>query len=391
MLGHTYTVETLAQDLPFDKLIWENFERLCLRVVESESTVEQCYEYGTRGQDQHGIDLLARNRNNGSVLVYQCKKVKSFGPAGIEDAVTTFLQKSWAAIAATFVLCTSNDLRTTECANEINVQEKRLLEYEIGFEVWNATRLSGKLKSLPDIVYDFFGPAWLFTFCGSGHENLISKRLPPQKVERYRSRLAIFYRNIFEQNDPGIPTLASPVAPRIGLADRFVLPHLINNETVLSPNSRSKPNAFDLPAYDSDESDLRRRTISSPAETKESREVCFPVDEWLSNGKRALIIGSAGSGKTTLLRYVLLYLLSSEPTLPAVAERLGRNLPIWIPFAYWTHTLQRQPEASIVDVLRGWFHSWGEDQLFLLVQEAIDDERLLLIVDGRDVPNPAME
>lgn len=377
-------VETLAQDLPFDKLTWENFERLCLRVVESKSTIEQCHEYGTRGQDQHGIDLLARNRVDGNTSVYQCKKVEAFGPASIKSAVTEFLEGSWVGTAATFVLCTSKDLRTTQCADEINLQEKRLLEYRTGFEVWSGTRLSGKLKDLPRLVYDFFGRAWLVAFCGREQESLISNLLPPQKVERYRSRLATFYRNIFEQNDPGIPTLASPVAPRIGLADRFVLPHLINNETVLSPNSRSKPNAFDLPAYDSDESDSRRRTLSSQAETEESREVRFPVDEWLGTGKRALIIGSAGSGKTTLLRFVLLDLLSSEPTLPAVAEQLGRNLPVWIPFAYWTHTLQRQPEASIVDVLRGWFHSWGEDQLFLLVQEAIDDERLLLIVDGLD-------
>lgn len=42
-----------------------NFERLCLRVAESEPTIEQYYEYGTRGQDQHGIDLLTRNRNDG--------------------------------------------------------------------------------------------------------------------------------------------------------------------------------------------------------------------------------------------------------------------------------------------------------------------------------------
>lgn len=377
-------VETLVQDLPFDKLTWENFERLCLRVVESESTIEQCHEYGTRGQDQHGIDLLARNRIDGSISVYQCKRVQTFGPAHIEAAVTKFLQESWAGTATNFVLCTSNDLRTIECADEINLQEKRLLEYKTGFEVWNATRLSGKLKRLPELVYDFFGPAWLSAFCGPKHGSLVSKRLSPQKVEQYRSRLATFYRNIFEQNDPGIPTLASPVSPRISLSERFVVPHLVNNETILSSNSRSKPNVFDLATDLSDESNRRQETLSSPAETKESREVRFRVDDWISTSKHALIVGVAGSGKTTLLRFVLLDLLSPEPTLPAVAKHLGQNLPIWIPFAYWTHTLRREPGASILDVLQGWFHSWGEDQLFSLVQEAIDDERLLLIVDGLD-------
>lgn len=377
-------VETLAQYLPLGELTWENFERLCLRVVESESTIEQCYEYGTRGQDQHGIDLLARNRVGGNVSVYQCKKVKTFGPASIKAAVTKFLQEPWAGTAGKFVLCTSNDLRTTDCVNEISLQEQRLLEYKTGFEVWNTVRLSGKLKKLPDLVYDFFGAAWLLAFCGREYESVVSKRLSPQKVEQYRSRLGIFYRNIFEQNDPGIPTLAGPVAPRIDLAERFVLPHLANNETVLASNSRSKTNDFDLSADNSDESGQKQNIPSSLADTKETRETRFPVDDWVSTARRALIIGIAGSGKTTLLRYMLLDLLSSEPKLPAIAGQLGRNLPIWIPFAYWTHTLQRQPGASIVDVLRGWFHSWGEDQLFLLVQEAIDDERLLLIVDGLD-------
>jgi hypothetical protein len=51
-------VETLEQNLPLGKLSWENFERLCLRIVESASTIEQCYEYGTRGQNQQASILL---------------------------------------------------------------------------------------------------------------------------------------------------------------------------------------------------------------------------------------------------------------------------------------------------------------------------------------------
>jgi NACHT domain len=377
-------VETLAQDLPFDKLTWENFERLCLRIVESESSIEQCFEYGTRGQEQHGIDLLARDRNDGITSVYQCKKVKNFGPASIEAAVTTFLKGPWASSATTFVLCTSNDLRTTDCADEINLQEKRLLDYRTGFEVWNTTRLSGKLKKLPELVYDFFGPAWLVAFCGPEHQHLFSTRLSPHKVEQYRIRLLNFYRTIFEQNDPGIPTLASPVAPRISLAQRFVLPDLVNNETLLSPDMRSRPNSFDLVTTDEDEPVSRHTTRSADADIKESREVRFSVDEWVSNNKRSIVIGAAGCGKTTLLRFILLDLLSSEPALASTAEQLGRQLPIWIPFAYWTNTLHKQQGASLVDVLRGWFHSWGEDDLFLLVEEAIVDERLFLIVDGLD-------
>jgi hypothetical protein len=88
--------------------------------------------------------------------------------------------------------------------------------------------------------------AWLVAFCGEEYTTFASRRLSPQKVEQYRKRLAIFYRTSFEQNDPGIPTLAGRVAPRIALSDRFVLPHAIDHETVLSSDARSKPNPFDL-------------------------------------------------------------------------------------------------------------------------------------------------
>lgn len=319
-------VETLEQDLPLDKLAWENFERLCLRIVESESTIEQCFEYGTRGQDQHGIDLLARNRDDASISVYQCKKVKQFGPANIRDAVTKFLEGSWLATATTFVLCTSNDLRTTDCVDEINLQQKRLLEYKTAFVVWNSTELSRKLKKLPELVYDFFGPTWLVAFCGASYQDFFPKRLSPQKVQQYRSRLITFYRNIFEQNDPGIPTLTGPVAPRINLTQRYVLPDLINDETLLSSDQRSKPNAFDL-AIEDDDRFGSRRLHPSQAETKESREVRISVDDWISASKRSLIVGAAGSGKTALLRHILLDLLSAEPTLPAIAEQHGRDFP----------------------------------------------------------------
>src|ERR1039458_7805608 len=77
-------------------------------------------------------------------------------------------------------------------------------------------------------------------------------------------------------------------------------------------NIMSRTHGFNLRhATDlSDGSDRRQEMFSSPAETKESRDVRFRVDDWISTSKRALIVGVAGSGKTTLLRYILLDLLS---------------------------------------------------------------------------------
>src|SRR6186997_122867 len=69
-------VETRKQELPFDQLAWEDFERLCLRLARKEAGVEHCQLYGTRGQDQGGIDLYARQISGRKYRVYQCKREK---------------------------------------------------------------------------------------------------------------------------------------------------------------------------------------------------------------------------------------------------------------------------------------------------------------------------
>jgi hypothetical protein len=56
-------VITRPQELPFDRLTWENFERLCFRLVQREADVEHCQIYGERGQDQQGIDIYARSHS----------------------------------------------------------------------------------------------------------------------------------------------------------------------------------------------------------------------------------------------------------------------------------------------------------------------------------------
>ncbi|RZN39023.1 MAG: hypothetical protein EF813_04465 [Methanosarcinales archaeon] len=100
-------VETRKQELPFGGLTWEDFERLCLRLVRLESTVEHCQLYGVRGQKQEGIDIYARKTSADKYSVYQCKRVRDFGPTNIEGAVSKFLVGAWASKSDTFVLCTS--------------------------------------------------------------------------------------------------------------------------------------------------------------------------------------------------------------------------------------------------------------------------------------------
>jgi hypothetical protein len=56
-------VTTRLQQLPYEELAWEDFERLCLRCARTESDVVRVRPYGERGSAQAGIDLYARVAN----------------------------------------------------------------------------------------------------------------------------------------------------------------------------------------------------------------------------------------------------------------------------------------------------------------------------------------
>jgi len=99
-------VETRQQELPFERLHWEDFEKLCLRLVRLEADIEHCALYGRRGQSQHGIDIFARKALGDKYRVYQCKRVESLDKGKIEAAVGAFLNGKWAGKSESFVLST---------------------------------------------------------------------------------------------------------------------------------------------------------------------------------------------------------------------------------------------------------------------------------------------
>ena len=120
--------------------------------------------------------------------------------------------------------------------------------------------------------------------------------------------------------------------------------------------------------------------------TTRTLEVRRPAIDWLSDSDRSVILGDPGIGKSTLLRCVLLNLLSTEPRYEACAARWGQHLPVWVPFAMWTRLVgESETGCSLSNVLTAWLSkvSAGKD-LIALVQQALEDSRLLLFVDGLD-------
>lgn len=158
-------VITKQQSLPLDKLSWQNFERLCLRIINEESKVEFCHFYGKEGQNQEGIDLFAQSDTLEKYDVYQCKRVKNYGPDKINNAVVKFIGGSFLDQTKTFYLCTSESLRSNTRMDAIIEQRKVLEKYDINLLPFDKEIIETKLKKLPDIVEDFFGEHWRKVFC----------------------------------------------------------------------------------------------------------------------------------------------------------------------------------------------------------------------------------
>ena len=72
-------VDAHEQELPFGKITWQNFERLCRRLASTDGDVEYCRLYGTEGQEQGGIDIYVRRRSTTKYATWQSKRHKSSG------------------------------------------------------------------------------------------------------------------------------------------------------------------------------------------------------------------------------------------------------------------------------------------------------------------------
>jgi hypothetical protein len=389
-------VATKLQELPFDQLSWEAFEKLCLRLARLEADVEHCQLFGERGQDQEGIDLYARLKQSEKYRVYQCKREKRFGPSKINKAVNRFLEDSWADKSETLVLCTTESMVPTDRAKALEAEQAKLRSKGINLIPWDSNQLSIKLKALPEIVDDFFGRAWVEAFCGTEAVERLGQRLDAQGIAEFRRRFAVFYQRVFNKHDPGLSLVGgfetSTVLP---IEERYVLPNVDDQHTIhlyqssgSMPGSVSETGQYFLPNRLDDAtpnilSDDRRRATH---QTRSSYRQRHEIENWLSTAQRSVILGGPGTGKSTLLRFLIIDLLKESPTLSLLAPKWGQHLPVWVPFALWTKIISASPssDASLKSFLHSWLKNWDEEGLWPLVERALEDRRLLLLVDGLD-------
>ncbi|RCS46488.1 NACHT domain-containing protein [Bremerella cremea] len=386
-------VDSLKQSLPFGELSWDNFERLCLRLARREADVESCQLYGVRGDKQEGIDIFARTGTSVKYRVYQCKREEKFGAAKIKKAVAKFSEGTWKDKSDTFVLCTKESLQSQQRCDAFEEQVEVLKRDGITLVSWDSNQLSMELKKPcnHDLVDEFFGREWVRLFCGKDFVEHLTRRLTTQQVATFRSRLGEFYRRVFNTHDPGLPKSELSARAVLAIEQRFVFPDVIDRRSVVANAMDTSPGSDQLLQTDAVSThyfdNLRDQSRPMRKESSVIRTVAerTAIDRWLATGEKALLLGVPGSGKSTLLRFLTMDLLDSTPRMQHTCRHWGRHLPVWLPFALWTKTIANRPnESSLSDVLRLWLSSFDEDRLWPIVEAAINDDRLLLIVDGLD-------
>jgi NACHT domain len=389
-----------VQDLPFDEITWENFERLCLRLVRHQPKIDHAQLYGNPGDEQHGIDIFAREYENDKYQVYQCKRESDFGPAKISEAVATFQHGSWASRTSAFVLCTSESLRGRARADEVEKRREDLRGQSIDFRVWDSDELTIMLKSHPEIVDDFFGRAWVRAFCGDEADSLLKDRLDMSRVAELRRRLSKLYRVVFSIHDPGFNTATARVErAAIPLEERFVQPDIDDAQEVAfavrEDSGQEKGRSVQserpggLPSQEQrDDNEVTAYPPKNVSLGLESHSVRRRVraEDWLTQCACSVVLGDPGSGKSTLARFIAIDLLSEHPRSTRLAQQWGALLPVWVPFALWTSMVARPEtsDANVKDAIHAWLKQWGEESLWPLVEKALEDNRLLLLVDGLD-------
>lgn len=374
------------QGLPFNQLFWPDFERLILRVVTADQEILDCRVYGTPGQAQHGIDLLATQFDKpDQQTCYQCKKVEKFSSFDISKAINKFEEGPWVSKVNSFILCTACPLESTDITEKIVEERSRLSKKNITLHVWDGSlsgELNVKLKQMPEIVDDFFGREWVRIFNGEEASQQLAERLDGYDFVALRRRLSDLYHVIFSQHDPGLRHL--PAQPS-DYSQRYVLTDIIESasferENINEAHLNEKHENISVISDQKHES-LKTRTASAVDNYQLRRPIC----EWLTSQDNCVILGEPGHGKSILLRYLALSLTSKDfPTQLPINIRHLKRLPVWISFSRFTAAIIKQPSVNIEDFFCEWLHQYGYGDTRPLFLKALRTSEFVLLVDGLD-------
>jgi NACHT domain len=411
---------TELETLPLDKLSARDAERLFLRILDLTTDVTYAKSYGLPGQRQDGIDVYGRLRippaeatkldgdDTFAVRQYvtlQSKRVRAINPSHIESAVTKFLEGLWVMKSSRFYYATTYDLRDSGLEDAINAASERLAAKNVEFVPWGAEEINELLRDQPRLVERFFGRPWVVPFCGPDKlAELPHTELGPAETRRLRAGLRSLYEAAFASFASLTPRSYDAADEPFVILD--VLPQPVTATGVwanASSGAYDQTSGDEQPAERPADSRTENNPIITPSALRKPRRTlrsvralledrrsssgvsgAIPADQWLTEGDRNLIVGIPGAGKSSLLRFIATDLLAPDPQSAALQHSYGDRLPVWLPFGYLCHHLDDNDANSLTSAVQAWLTSHGRADLYPVVDKALSDERLLLLIDGID-------
>jgi hypothetical protein len=381
-----------AAELPFDKLEWRDFERLCRRLAERGGLVEKVHAYGTAGQAQGGIDILVRLADE-KYEVWQVKRHRQITPNKIAGIVDLFLAHEWRAKAKKLVLVVACNLDSTANVKEIEEQHRRLEKESIAFESVDAAELSKRLIAEPEIVDDFFERPWVEALCPPEALETLARRLSRLAAADIRRSVRDWFTAWVGNVDPGLPIAHldhdGRAPPSIPIGDRYVPPDFLVRVVELAGTPQAtdqRDNAAEARSYEVTRDEARGRALNRRAHRTTAVHLRrVEADRFLAGERHVVISGDAGMGKSTLLRVIALDVLSDTPKLACVRGKLEGFIPVWVPFALWTRMASdRGAPPSLEDVVREFARAQSEPQLGEALVKALGSSKAVLLIDGLD-------
>jgi hypothetical protein len=380
-------VNARAASLPFDRLEWRDFERLCKRLAERDGTVDQVWAYGTQGQSQYGIDVLVRLAD-GTFEVWQTKRYRKFTPSNLRSAIKIFAKHKWASQARRFVLAVSSDLSDQKVVDAIETGRDQLAAMGVTFRALDQTQLTELLRREPYVVDDFFGRPWVLAVCPPEAIDLLSSRISRFDRSNLRAALLEAYSTWISTVDPGLPIAGldrlGRTSPAVPLAQRYVKPDVVLRAVDFA-SVQSSTATTEAPASEGDSGESAR-----PGRQRQGgpvvREQRIAVDRLLGESRRVLVAGDAGIGKSTLLRMLALDVLSDAPQFDSIRERYADYLPVWVSFPLWARMAAgRTTPPAIEDAVSEFLVAQSRPELAAELRKALADGRkILMLVDGVD-------
>lgn len=149
------------------------FQKLSREVLSHEPDIGNCEIFGTRGQPQKGIDVLASRRSDAKIEVGQCKRYTVLTVSHIEGATRDFFEHwdYWKTQGVCrFILFAASDISSSRLQDAVLRQRAIFRKKKIGYEAWGFNSLQGKLLPWRQVVQNLYGADVADEVCGTAAE-----------------------------------------------------------------------------------------------------------------------------------------------------------------------------------------------------------------------------